>query len=93
MLKVLHVIILVHVPRPFPLAFGISVACHSLLVDLLALFLPPHILHLLLFRRGDVEVCAALQAFRLLSRHKAVAFEICDASEASLHTRAVKAKQ
>lgn len=69
---VLHVLSFVHVPRPSPLALGVFVASHSLSVDLLALFLPPQILFLLLFRCGDVEVCAGLRALRLLSRHKTV---------------------
>lgn len=78
-LKVLHVFCFVHVPRSPPLALGIFVACNSLSVNLLALFLPAYVLLLLLFGCGDVEVCAGLWTRRLLGRQKTVpAILLCD---------------
>lgn len=67
---VLHVLGFVHVPRPPPLALGVFMACHSLPVNLLALPLPPQVLLLLLFGRGDVQVGAGLRAGQILSGDK-----------------------
>lgn len=65
----LHILGFVHVPRPPPLALGVFVTCYSLSVNLLALFLPPQILLLFLFGRGDVEVRASLRACKFLSKN------------------------
>lgn len=62
----LHVIRLVQVPGPPPLALGVFVASDSLSVDLLALLLPAQVLLLLL--SGDAELSLARQ-LSILGRH------------------------
>lgn len=56
----LHVLRLLHIPSPSPLALGILVTCQSFQVNLISLPLPADVLRALPSRHGEAQVSGAL---------------------------------